>query len=145
MIENDVLIQEYSITGWDFSRAGEASCEIKDTLKQIGIPNDVLKRIAIACYEAEMNVVMYAKSATLRCEISPELIIIIFDDKGPGIENIEMALKPGYSTATPEIREMGFGAGMGLPNIKQNADNLNISSVVGKGTKLEMRFNLNYS
>ncbi len=143
MIENDILIQEYSIKGWDFSRAGEASCEIKDTLKQIGIPQDVLRRIAIATYEAEMNVVMYAKSATLRCEISPELIIITFDDRGPGIENIDLALKPGYSTATPEIREMGFGAGMGLPNIKQNTDSFNISSVVGKGTKLDMRFNLN--
>ena len=78
MIENDVLTQEYTIEGWDFTRAGEASCEIKDTLKQVGIPPDILKRIAIACYEAEMNVVMYAKSATLRCEISPELIIITF-------------------------------------------------------------------
>jgi len=143
MIKNDVLTQEYAIKGWDFSRAGEASCEIKNTLKQISIPTDILKRIAIACYEAEMNVVMYAKSATLRCEISPELVIITFDDKGPGIINIELALKPGFSTATPEIREMGFGAGMGLPNIKQNADSFNISSVVGKGTKLEMRFKLN--
>lgn len=142
MIENDILIQEYFIKGWNFTKAGEASCKIKDMLKEIGIAQDILRRVAIASYEAEMNIVMYAKQGTLRCEISPTAINITFDDEGPGIKNIELAMKTGYSTATPEIREMGFGAGMGLPNIKQNSDVFNINSVVGKGTKLEMEFYL---
>jgi anti-sigma regulatory factor (Ser/Thr protein kinase) len=142
MIEDEVLILEYVIKGWDFNRAGEASCKIKETLKNIGIPQDILKRIAIASYEAEMNVVMYAKSGILHCEISPNKILLTLKDEGPGIENIELAMKPGFSTATPEIREMGFGAGMGLPNIKQNSDSFKISTEIGTGTRLEMRFDL---
>jgi serine/threonine-protein kinase RsbT len=136
------LVQEYVIKGWDFARAGEASCEIKNTLKEIGVSQDVIRRVAIASYEAEMNVVMYARQGKMRCEIDTSTIKINVDDEGPGIENIEQAMKEGFSTATPEMREMGFGAGMGLPNIKRNSDVFEISSVLGSGTKLAMIFNL---
>ena len=136
------LVQEYLIKGWDFARAGEASCEIKNTLKEIGVSQDVIRRVAIASYEAEMNVVMYARQGKMRCEIDTSTIKINVDDEGPGIENIEEAMKEGFSTATPEMREMGFGAGMGLPNIKRNSDFFEVSSVLGNGTKLTMIFNL---
>ena len=128
------------VKGWDFAKAGEASCEIKNLLKEIGIPQDVIRRVAIASYEAEMNIVMYAKRGKMRCVVNPHKVNIIFDDEGPGIEDIDLALQEGFSTATPEMREMGFGAGMGLPNIKRNSDSFQISSVVGKGTHIKLSF-----
>jgi serine/threonine-protein kinase RsbT len=142
MVADNALVQEYLIKGWDFTRAGEASCEIKNTLKQIGVSQDVIRRVAIASYEAEMNVVMYTQQGKMRCKIDSTKIKISVDDQGPGIEDIEQAMKEGFSTATPEMREMGFGAGMGLPNIKRNSDVFEISSVLGRGTKLKMIFNL---
>jgi anti-sigma regulatory factor (Ser/Thr protein kinase) len=142
MTADNILIQEYPVKGWDFSRAGEASCEVKNTLKKIGVSPDVIRRVAIACYEAEMNVVMYARQAKIRCEIEPSQIKITIEDKGPGIADIDLALQEGFSTASPEMREMGFGAGMGLPNIKRNSDEFAIHSDVGRGTKLELVFNL---
>ncbi len=142
METDSALVQEYIIKGWDFTKAGEASCEIKNTLKQIGISQDVIRRLAIASYEAEMNVVMYARQGVMRCQITPRQITITLDDEGPGIENIELAMQEGYSTATPEMRELGFGAGMGLPNIKRNADEFKIASVVNQGTSITMIFNL---
>jgi len=142
MAVDNTLIQEFLIKGWDFNRAGEASCEIKNTLKQIGVSPDVIRRVAIASYEAEMNVVMYARQGTMRCQITPMQITITLDDEGPGIKNIDLAMQEGYSTATPEMREMGFGAGMGLPNIKRNSDEFKISSVINQGTSLTMIFNL---
>lgn len=142
MAADNTLVQEYLIKGWDFSRAGEASCEIKNTLKQIGVSQDVIRRVAIASYEAEMNVVMYARRGNMRCEINPTIIKITIEDEGPGIEDINQAMQEGFSTATPEMREMGFGAGMGLPNIKRNSDDFEISSVLDRGTKLKMIFNL---
>jgi anti-sigma regulatory factor (Ser/Thr protein kinase) len=142
MAADNTFIQDYSIRGWDFTRAGEASCEIKNILKQIGVSQDVIRRVAIASYEAEMNVVMYARQGTIRCEIDTAKIKITIEDEGPGIADIDQAMQEGFSTATPEMREMGFGAGMGLPNIKRNADECEITSVVGLGTKLIMSFNL---
>lgn len=136
------LVQEFFIKGWDFSHAGEASCEIKNTLKQIGISAEIIRRVAIAAYEAEMNVVMYAQQGIMRCEIDPDQIKITVEDQGPGIADIELAMQEGYSTATPEMREMGFGAGMGLPNIKRNTDIFEITSIVGSGTKLTLLFKL---
>jgi len=112
--------------------------EIKSILKQIGVDPGIVRRVAIATYEAEMNVVMYAQQAELRFEVTPKTIRIIVDDKGPGIPDVATAMREGYSTATAEMQEMGFGAGMGLPNIKKNADDLRIESIVGKGTKLEI-------
>ncbi len=142
MAADNALVQEYAIKGWDFNRAGEASCEIKNTLKQIGVSQDVIRRVAIAAYEAEMNVVMYARQGTMRCEIDTTKIKITIEDQGPGIADIDLAMQEGFSTATPEMREMGFGAGMGLPNIKRNSDGCEVTSVVGRGTKVAMSFNL---
>jgi len=135
--------QSFVIQGGDFYDAGKASTEIKMVLKQLGINSSTIRRVAIAAYEAEMNVVMYARRATLDFEVTPEQIRIVVDDEGPGIPDIELAMKEGYSTATDEMREMGFGAGMGLPNIKKNSDDFKIESIVGKGTKLEITININ--
>lgn len=144
MADQESIHQEqFEITGGDFINGGSASCRIKNILKNIGVDADILRRTAIASYEAEMNVVMYAKKGIMKLILTPHRITIIVDDVGPGIPDIELAMQPGYSTATAEMREMGFGAGMGLPNIKKNADTFNITSTVGKGTSLEIIINLN--
>ena len=135
--------QSFSIVGKEFFDAGRVSTEIKSMLKELGMEADTIRRIAIAMYEAEMNVVMYASEATVTLELTPETITIVVDDRGPGIPDVELAMQEGYSTATAEMREMGFGAGMGLPNIKRNADRFRIESVVGKGTRLEICVNIN--
>ena len=129
--------QSFLIEGNNFFNAGKAAAEIKAMLRQLGIRAEVIRRVAIATYEAEMNVVMYARRAILTFNVTPEMISISVDDEGPGIPNVELAMREGYSTATDEMREMGFGAGMGLPNIKRNTDQLLINSVVGKGTRLD--------
>jgi len=135
--------QTYKIQGGNIINAGKASTEIKSVLKQLGINSSVIRRVAIAAYEAEMNVVMYAKQAVMQFEVTPEQIQIVVDDDGPGIPDVSLAMQEGYSTATPEMREMGFGAGMGLPNIKKNSDFLKVESIVGKGTKLEIKVCIN--
>jgi serine/threonine-protein kinase RsbT len=135
--------QSFTIEGRNIFNAGKASTEIKSILKQLGIDQVIIRRVAIATYEAEMNVVMYAQQAQLTFEVTPTTIKIVVDDKGPGIPDINLAMREGYSTATNEMREMGFGAGMGLPNIKKNSDDLKIESTVGKGTKLEITININ--
>ena len=116
---------------------------VKDAVKELGIDADIVRRVAIACYEAEMNVVMYARVATVVLELTPKTIKIVVDDQGPGIPDVNQAMQEGYSTATPEMRELGFGAGMGLPNIKKNSDEFRIHSTVGKGTRLEIIINVN--
>lgn len=131
--------QQFLVEGGDFRNAGNASTQIKTILKQIGIPGEVIRRVAIAAYEAEMNMVMYAKRGVMTLRIEPMKVEISVEDEGPGIEDIELAMQEGYSTASPEIREMGFGAGMGLPNIKKNSDEFSIASTVGKGTQLSIR------
>lgn len=138
-----VFQQNFKIDGGDFASAGESSCKIRTILKEIGIDADIIRRVAIAAYEAEMNVVMYAEFGKIHFTVTPTKIHLTIEDKGQGIENIELAMRPGYSTATEEMREMGFGAGMGLPNIRKNADMFNISSIVGKGTTLKLTFELN--
>jgi Anti-sigma regulatory factor (Ser/Thr protein kinase) len=135
--------QMFKIQGGSINNAGKASTEIKAILKQLGVNSAIIRRVAIASYEAEMNVVMYARHATLLFGVSPSEISIIVDDQGPGIADVGLAMQEGYSTATPEMREMGFGAGMGLPNIKKNSDYLKIESIVGKGTKVIITINLN--
>jgi len=129
----------YTITGKDFSNAGKVSTSIKETLKRLGLNPAVVRRIAIVSYEAEMNLVMYAVQGRIHLTVSPETVTINVQDDGPGIPDVELAMQEGYSTATPEMREMGFGAGMGLPNIRKNADDFNISSEVGQGTQLCIR------
>jgi serine/threonine-protein kinase RsbT len=135
--------QSFSIVGKEFFDAGRVSTEIKSMLKELGMDAGIIRRIAIAMYEAEMNVVMYASEATVTLELTPKVIKIVVDDRGPGIPDVELAMQEGYSTATAEMREMGFGAGMGLPNIKRNADHFRIESIVGKGTKLEICVDIN--
>jgi serine/threonine-protein kinase RsbT len=138
MTDDTSYEQEFPVKGGDFSRAGEASCEIKNLLKELGLSTQVVRRAAIASYEAELNVIMYAQEGSLDLTVTPHHIRIVVEDRGPGIKNIKQAMTEGYSTATPEMRELGFGAGMGLPNIKKNADTFRITSKVGRGTRLEM-------
>ena len=129
----------FEVLGRDFANAGRVSTAIKDTLKGLGIQAPIVRRVAIASYEAEMNLVMYATRGKMRLTVSSEAITIDVDDEGPGIEDISLAMQEGYSTATAEMREMGFGAGLGLPNIKRNADEFEITSQVGRGTRLQIR------
>jgi anti-sigma regulatory factor (Ser/Thr protein kinase) len=138
----NVFCQTFRIVGGDFGKAGDVSTKIKDILKEIGIAPSVIRRAAIASYEAEMNVVMYTREAVVTLILSPDAIELKVEDQGPGIPDIRLAMQEGYSTATNEMREMGFGAGLGLPNIKKNADTLEISSAVGRGTSLHIIFNL---
>jgi anti-sigma regulatory factor (Ser/Thr protein kinase) len=126
----------YNVLGRDFTNAGRVSTQIKDTLKRLGIHPTVVRRVAIVSYEAEMNLVMYATRGRILLNVSSEAVTLRVDDEGPGIPDINLAMQEGWSTATPEMREMGFGAGMGLPNIRKNADEFNITSEVGRGTQL---------
>ena len=138
--ERDIVLKEqFSVTGRDFGRAGTVSTTIKSMLKQIGFSPDVIRRVAIATYEAEMNVVVYADRATVTFEVTPAEITVTLEDQGRGIADIDQAMQEGFSTATDEIREMGFGAGMGLPNIKKNADDLEVTSEVGLGTTVRIK------
>ena len=132
------LIFQYYVVGQDFNRAGESASALKKTLRRLGIHPEIVRRIAIAVYEAEMNVVIYARGGEITTEVDPNQIRIKVQDSGPGISDIEKAMRPGYSTAPDWVRELGFGAGMGLNNIKKCVDEMNITSTVGKGTHLEM-------
>ena len=143
MVSHYDLSRTFEIKGRDFSKAGSISINIKEILRELGIDPVIVRRVAIASYEAEMNVVMYANKGEMALRLNPEVIQITLEDEGPGIENIEMAMQEGYTTATDEIREMGFGAGMGLPNIKKNADVFELKSTIGKGTSYNIVFYLN--
>ncbi len=127
---------EYRIEGNDFMVAGAASNNIKNTLKMLGIASDVCRRVAIITFEAESNLAIHAGGGTLQAMISEDHVDLVVKDEGPGIADISKAMIAGYSTATEQAREMGFGAGMGLPNIKRNSDTFEIESEVGKGTTL---------
>lgn len=129
---------EYNLEGGNFSRAGYASSEIKKMLKQLNVDMGIIKRTVVACYEAEVNVVAHAYSGTIYVDLNTESIRIRLQDEGPGIPDISQAMQEGFSTASSKVREMGFGAGMGLPNIQKNADKMEISSEVGIGTTLEI-------
>jgi len=136
--DEPLLKQDFTVQGGDFIHAGEVSSKIKSILKEIGMSHEVIRRASIATYEAEMNVVCYAQRGKFYLTIIPDRLSIIVEDEGQGIENIELAMKEGYSTSSSAIKEMGFGAGMGLPNIKKNTDELLISSVLGEGTRVAM-------
>ena len=133
---------EYNVEGGDFLNAGNASGNIKKVLKKLNVDTGVLKRVVVALYEAEVNIVAHAYRGKITADISPKKIEIVLDDEGPGIPDIGLAMQQGYSTASTKVREMGFGAGMGLPNIKANVDDMKIETEVGKGTKLTLSFNL---
>ncbi len=130
------LVFGYHVIARDFERAGEASSKLKKTLTRLGLPPQIIRRVSIATYEAEMNIVIYTEGGEIVAEVRPHLIRVDALDKGPGIANIEEAMTPGFSTAPDWVREMGFGAGMGLPNIKASADRMNIDSTLGIGTHL---------
>ena len=136
----NVTIHKLHIDGQDYASAGMVSTQVKSILKSIGYDPQLIRRVAIATYEAEMNVVMHAVRARVILSASDTEIKVSIEDEGKGIENIELAMQEGYSTATEEQRALGFGAGMGLPNIKKNSDELNIDSEVGKGTSLQIIF-----
>lgn len=136
------MIKEYVLSGEDFSIAGEASSNFKALLKKLGIPADTVRRVSIAMYEAEINTIVHGGGGTCLAEIGSDRIKITFSDHGPGIADIDLAMREGFSTATDRVRELGFGAGMGLPNIKKYTDEMIINSKPGEGTTVTIIINL---
>lgn len=128
----------YDVDGNQFTLAGEASSQVKKVLKQLGIKSEVIRKISISMYEAEINMVIHANGGSIDVDVSPDKVYIVLKDTGPGIPDIDLAMKEGYSTASDQVRELGFGAGMGLPNIKRYSDNMKVTSEVGKGTMVEI-------
>ena len=132
----------YIVPGDDFTRAGAASGDVKRTLKEMGVSPAVIRNVSIAMYEGEINMVIHANGGEIDVEITGEDIIMTLRDEGPGIENVELAMKEGYSTAPDNIRTLGFGAGMGLPNIKKYTDEFSIDTELGVGTTLNLRVHI---
>ena len=128
----------FDIDGEDFSSAGEASVQMKKKLRQLGFPSDVIRRCSIAMYEGEINMVIHANGGSADVAVYPDKVVMVLEDHGPGIPNVELAMQEGYSTASERIHNMGFGAGMGLPNMKRYTESLEIETQVGVGTKLTM-------
>lgn len=141
-VSEELLRRTFAVRGRDFENAGVTSAEVTAILKDLGIDPGLILRIGIVTFEAEMNVVMYAESATVTFVVMEDEIAVEVADQGPGIPNIELAMQPGYSTASDEMREMGFGYGLGLPNIKKNSDTFVLESEVGRGTRLLSRIRL---
>ena len=133
------LSLEYLVPGDDFGRAGEASSKVKNVLKRVGFDSDCIRRVSIAMYEGEINMVIHGGGGVAKVEVYPDRVEIALKDHGPGIPNVEQAMQEGWSTAPENVRELGFGAGMGLPNIKKYTDAMHIDSRVGEGTTLTMR------
>ena len=136
-MSNGIQLQ-YIVSGDDFTRAGEASSDVKSKLKQMEIDPKIVRKVAIAMYEGEINMVIHANGGSIDVTISPEEIELILIDRGPGIPDIALAMQEGYSTAPDNIRSLGFGAGMGLPNMKKYADTFEIETVLGTGTTVRM-------
>ena len=134
----ELLTFNYTIPGDDFTRAGEASSSVKNKLKKMGLDSNTIRKVSIAMYEGEINMVIHADGGTITVEISSEKIRMILADTGPGIADIDKAMENGYSTAPEEVRSLGFGAGMGLPNMKKYTDYMNIDSTDGVGTTVTM-------
>ena len=132
----------FDVDGENFTSAGEASVAMKKNLRMLGVSPDIIRKVAIAMYEGEINMVIHAGGGTATVTIYPDCIEIILDDKGPGIPDVDLAMKEGFSTASETIRSLGFGAGMGLPNMKKNSDSINIESTLGVGTKITMKINI---
>ena len=139
---SEKLIFHFDVLGNDFTSAGQASVQVKKNLRQLGLDAEIIRRVSIAMYEGEINMVIHAGGGTAEVSVCEEYIEIILEDTGPGITDIEQAMQAGYSTAPDTIRSLGFGAGMGLPNMKKNTDKMEIFSDVGKGTRIVMRVNL---
>ena len=137
-----ILKEEFPVAAMDFVTAGEASAQIKRLLKKLGVDANIIRRLAIACYEAEINLVIHSEGGKLVLEVGSEEVSLTSKDIGPGIPDIELAMSEGYSTASDDVRMMGFGAGMGLANMARNADRFHIDSRVGEGTTIEMVFDI---
>lgn len=136
---NDQIQLSYRISADDFTRAGEASSDVKGKLKQMGVNPEAVRKVAISMYEGEINMVIHAQGGTIEVTISPDEIVMVLADKGPGIANIEQAMQEGFSTAPDNVRSLGFGAGMGLPNMKKYSDEMDISTEIGVGTTVTMK------
>lgn len=134
----DAIVLKYEISPDDFTRAGEASSDVKGKLKQLGVSPEAVRKVAIAMYEGEINMVIHASGGAITVEITPVEIKMILADVGPGIPDVEQAMKAGYSTAPDEVRSLGFGAGMGLPNMKKYTDDMTIETKMGAGTTITM-------
>lgn len=135
---NDTIKLEYTVSGEDFTRAGEASSDLKNMLKQLGVSPDVVRKVSIAMYEGEINMVIHANGGIITVYISPTEVTMILKDSGPDIPDIDKAMQAGYSTAPDNIRSLGFGAGMGLPNMKKYSDDMKIETELGVGTTVTM-------
>lgn len=139
---SDTIKLSYTVPPSDFTRAGEASSDVKSKLKKMGIPPEAVRKVAIAMYEGEINMVIHAEGGEITVEISEDKITILLADNGPGIADIDLAMQEGYSTAPDNIRSLGFGAGMGLPNMKKYSDDMKIETDIGVGTRVYMTVNI---
>lgn len=135
----ELLSLHYEVSGTDFTCAGEASSKIKKNLKELGFPASVVRNVAIAVYEGEINMVIHGGGGVIDVSITPDCISIVLADQGPGIPDVSLAMQEGYSTAPDNVRQLGFGAGMGLPNIKKYTDEMIIETEVGKGTTIKLK------
>ena len=138
---NEKLVFHFDVQGDDFTSAGQASVQVKKNLRQLGFDAEIIRRVSIAMYEGEINMVIHAGGGVAEVSVTDSYIEIVLDDQGPGIADIEQAMQAGYSTASDSIRSLGFGAGMGLPNMKKNSDYMEIDSTPGVGTRITMRVN----
>ena len=141
-MENSLMSLKYHVSPTDFTRAGEASSDVKNKLKKLGVPPEIIRTVAIAMYEGEINMVIHANGGDIFVDITPDAIHMELKDVGPGIEDIDKAMQAGYSTAPDDVRSLGFGAGMGLPNMKKNSDTMDIQTVLGQGTTVIMTVNM---
>ena len=139
---NEAVRFHYLVDGEDFSSAGQASVQVKKNLRRLGIPPEIIRKISIAMYEGDINMVIHANGGEAEVLVYEDRIVMILTDRGPGIANIDQAMQEGYSTAPDNVRSLGFGAGMGLPNMKRYTDDMKIESVVGEGTTITMTVNL---
>ena len=139
---SDPLVFHFDVDGENFTSAGQASTQVKKNLRQLGLSPEVIRRVSIAMYEGEINMVIHANGGTADVVVTEECVEIILKDQGPGIENVDQAMQEGFSTATDSIRSLGFGAGMGLPNMKRYTDSMEIDTKIGEGTTITMRVNL---
>ena len=137
----DELVFRFDVDGEDFTSAGQASVQVKKNLRQLGVDSEVIRRVSIAMYEGEINMVIHAGGGTALVKVFQDYIEIILEDHGPGIKDLDLAMQEGYSTASDTIRSLGFGAGMGLPNMKKYTDSMDIRSTVGVGTTITMKVN----
>ena len=140
---SETIKLRYTVSPEDFTRAGEASSDVKGKLKKMGVSPEAVRKVAISMYEGEINMVIHAKGGTIDVEITPDEIIMVLCDVGPGIKDIDQAMQAGYSTAPDNVRSLGFGAGMGLPNMKKYSDEMDIETTLGVGTTVTMKVHIN--